>query len=185
MELEFNKTNINQVYKLFDAFNEVGPSLDDSIALKMRLNKSLLLITKLYLGLCTKAQNAMECFINASNPISTKFIPQTFFEPVEALSKHPNKYYIVNPEHNPNFFKAKSFFVNRGKGLMQQAIKVLVNFVNNAVCTVLASFNLFSGAVNVNDSSFSFIHHDALYCIQIESDWDTEEDITKCINEIN
>ncbi|KAF0412776.1 FAD-binding domain-containing protein [Gigaspora margarita] len=124
MELEFNKTNMNQVYQLFDTFNEVGPSLDDGIALKMS----------------TKC-NGM--FINASNPISTKFIPQTFFDSVEALSKQPNK----------------------------QAIKVLVDFVNNDVCSVLASFDLFCGAVNVNDSSSSFIYRDALYCIQIESDW--------------
>ncbi|CAG8843795.1 15813_t:CDS:2, partial [Gigaspora margarita] len=91
IELEFNKTNMNQVYQLFDTFNEVGPSLDGGIALTIRLNKSSLSITGLYLGPCTEAQNAIGCFINASNSISTKFIPQTFFEFVEALSKQPNK----------------------------------------------------------------------------------------------
>ncbi|CAG8721806.1 3319_t:CDS:2 [Gigaspora margarita] len=49
MELAFNRANMTQVYQLFDAFNEVGPLLDDGIALKMRLNKGSLSITGLYL----------------------------------------------------------------------------------------------------------------------------------------
>ncbi|CAG8721817.1 3320_t:CDS:2 [Gigaspora margarita] len=188
MEMAFNKANMNQVYQVFDAFNKIGPSLDDRIALKMRMNKSSLSINGLYLGPCTEARNAMKGFIDASNPIPTskKFIPQTFFESVETLSKIPNKYDVVNPKHNPNFFKAKSFVVNKGKGLTRQAIKVLNEFLTkDTSCKTLASFDLFGGAANVKDSSSSFIHRDALYCIQMESDWETKEQNTECTSEIN
>ncbi|CAG8642802.1 3189_t:CDS:2, partial [Dentiscutata heterogama] len=186
MNLEFNGTNMIQVYQLFDAFNEDGPSFDDGIALKMRLVKGSLSITGLYLGPSNEAQNAMKEFLSkAPNPISSEFDQQTFFESVEILSKSPNKYEVVNPVHHPNFFKAKSFFVNTGEGLTHQAIDVLVNFVNGASCQILASFDLYGGAINIHNNSSSFIHRDALYCVQMESDWTSVEQGTKCVNEIN
>ncbi|CAG8557805.1 467_t:CDS:2 [Gigaspora rosea] len=186
MELAFNRANMTQEYQLFDAFNEVGPLHDDGIALKMRLNKSSLSITGLYLSPRTETLNAMKEFLSkVPEPISIpKFIPQTFYESFETLSKSPNKYEVVNPVHHPNFFKAKSFVV-KGKGLTRQAIKVLVDFLNGASCKILASFDLFGGAANVYDSSSSFIHRDALYCIQMESDWEAKDQNTKCTDEIN
>src|SRR5437764_14962449 len=55
MEFDFNPT---QVQKLFDAYNEVGPSLDDGIVLQLDLGKGALSITGVYLGPSTKAKNA-------------------------------------------------------------------------------------------------------------------------------
>ncbi|KAF0441096.1 FAD-binding domain-containing protein [Gigaspora margarita] len=177
---------MTQVYQLFDAFNEVGPSLDDGIALKMRLVKGSLSITGLYLGPRTEARNAMKKLLSkAPKPISSEFDQLTFFESVETLSKSSNKYEVVNPVHHPNFFKAKAFFVNTGEGLTHQAIDVLVDFLNGASCTILASFDLYGGVINVHDNSSSFIHRDALYCIQMESDWKSVEQGDNCVNEIN
>ncbi|CAG8730059.1 14239_t:CDS:1, partial [Racocetra fulgida] len=184
MKLEFdsaNMTNMNQVYKLFHAFNEVGPSLDDGIALKMKLDKRSSSITGLYLGPRTEALNAMKEFLSkAPDPSLLEFDQQTFFEAVATLSKSPDKYEVVNPVHHPNFFKAKSFIVNKGKGLTNRAIDSLVNFLNNATCETFASLDLYGGAVNNYDSSSSFIHRDALYCIQMESDWTGNEQTTGC-----
>ncbi|CAG8708687.1 25968_t:CDS:2, partial [Racocetra persica] len=189
IKLEYNSaniTNMNQIYRLFHAFNKVGPSLDDGIALKMKLDKGSSSITGLYLGPPTEALNAMNKFLSeAPDPSLLEFVPQTFFEAVETLSKSPNKYEVVNPVHHPNFFKAKSFIVNMGKGLTKPAIDSLVFFLNNATCETFASFDLYGGAVNNYDGSSSFIHRDVLYCIQMESDWIDNEQTTGCVDEIN
>src|SRR5262249_30275502 len=44
---------------------------------------------------------------------------------------------------------------------------------------------LYGGALNIYDNSSSFIHRNALYCIQIETDWKSGEDGAKCVKELN
>ncbi|GBC06835.1 hypothetical protein RclHR1_07080002 [Rhizophagus clarus] len=192
MQFDFNRTDIKQLQQLFSALNKVGPSLDNNISLKLRLG-STLSITGVYLGPRKKAKIAMREFLyEAPDPISLIFEQKTFFESVELLSRL-NKYDVVNPKHNPNFFKIKSFVVKQDKGLTQEAIQYLVNYLdkmNGTRCNSYASFDLYGGTVNVyNDvNPTSFIHRNALYTIQVEAGWkweDNEEHGKNCTDAVN
>lgn len=194
INLEFNRTDMTQVRQLFYAFNIVGPSLADDFGLKLRLKKDLLSISGVYLGPRKRAKKAMRKFLNlAPDPIESRYTRKTFIESVETLS-NLTKYDVFSPKHNPNFFKVKSFYFNTGKVLNKKSIKALVNYVNRANCSTLASFDLYGGAINNgNYYNTSFIHRDALYCLQLEANWkcgelseqECKEKSRQCTIEIN
>ena len=183
MKFQFNP---NQVQKLFDAYNEVGPSLADDIVLQMDLEQESLSISGLYLGPSAKAKSEMKEFLSkAPKPTSSKFTQQTFFDSVKAFAGVQESE-VVKPIHHPLFFKGKSFLVNKGKGLTPQAINPLANYLNSASCDTLALFDLFGGATNIANNTSSFVHRDVLYNIQLVTyGWNSKERGDKCIKEIN
>ncbi|RGB43385.1 Glucooligosaccharide oxidase [Rhizophagus diaphanus] len=188
MELVFNRTNMTQVYQLFRAYDQVGPSLDNDIAFKMRLRNDSLSIIGLYLGSSKNATKAMEKFLSeAPEQIKPIVLNETTFLNSIALLYDVNKYEVVNPRHVPNFFKAKSFFVNKGEGIKFLAIKYLVTFlnkINRGPCKTFASFDLHGGVSEIHQNN-SFIHRNAAYCIQIETGWNSKEEGDKCVKELN
>ncbi|RIA97770.1 Glucooligosaccharide oxidase [Glomus cerebriforme] len=180
MTLQFD---INQVHQLFNAYNEVGPSLDNNIVLSLSLDTGILSIEGLYLGSSKNAKNAMNTFLSkAPKPTSSEFKQQTFFDSVVKFS-YLSSNEVKNPKHHPYFFKAKSFLVN--KGLTSQAIDSIVDFLKNANCNGFALFDLFGGATNIVDDTSSFIHRDVLYGIQLLSSWETKDQSNKCVKELN
>lgn len=155
----------------------------------MRLRKNLLSITGVYLGPPRQAKKAMRRFLcdapKPTNPIETQYIQKTFIESVEILS-NSSKYDVFSPKHSPNFFKVKSFYINKGKALNETAINVLVDYLDGAKCTTLASFDLYGGDINdVYYDKTSFIHRNALYCLQLEANWKYKERDDQCVKEIN
>ncbi|RIA98809.1 Glucooligosaccharide oxidase [Glomus cerebriforme] len=181
MKFQFNP---NQVQQLFKAYNDVGPSLDNNIVLSISLSKGGLSIDGLYLGPSANAKNAMKQFLSeAPKPTSSKFIPQSFFDSVKTFAYVPPNE-VANPKHNPYFFKAKSFLVN--KGLTSQAINTMIDFLNNVSCDTYALFDLFGGTANINDVTSSLIHRDVLYGIQLlGQDWNSKTQGDKCIKQLN
>ncbi|UZO26682.1 uncharacterized protein OCT59_018896 [Rhizophagus irregularis] len=181
MQFQFRRS---QVQQLFTAYNEVGPTLDNNIVLSVSLDKDSLSIDGLYLGPAKNAKDAMKPFLSrAPKPTSSNFKQETFFDSVVTFSYVPPND-VVKPKHHPYFFKAKSFFVN--KGLTSEAIDTLSNFLSTVSCSTYALFDLLGGTANIVDDTSSFMHRDSIYGIQlVGSDWKNKAQGDKCVKELN
>uniref|UniRef100_U9TZ43 FAD-binding PCMH-type domain-containing protein n=1 Tax=Rhizophagus irregularis (strain DAOM 181602 / DAOM 197198 / MUCL 43194) TaxID=747089 RepID=U9TZ43_RHIID len=184
MRFAFNRTNLAQVHQLIFALNEVGPLIDNKIGLKLRLFKTSLIATVLYLGPRTEAKNAMKDFLSkAPERISSEYNQLTFLEAIIAVAD-VSEYDMYHPSHHPIFFKLKSFYVNQGEGLNQAAINDLVDFSNRASCEVLTTFDLYGGKINIDRHNTSFVHRNALYCIRMQME-SYEALSPQCIDEMD
>ncbi|CAG8475906.1 7963_t:CDS:2 [Acaulospora morrowiae] len=196
--LSYDDANIQSV---FDAYNQIGPSLDESFSLYLTLspktiwgNNSCASADKInlfsmgtYLGSLDEAVEGLSDYLNASSPIEPEFTETTWYEELLSFVGGGNLESLIDPEFDPEPFKVKSFFID-SPGLTEEAVTVLQTFINTVKCRTLAMFELIGGGVNNNFSpnETAFVHRNSLYLLQFEMKLrGVDEEVRKeCLDDI-
>ncbi|RIB20231.1 Glucooligosaccharide oxidase [Gigaspora rosea] len=185
ISLNYAITNIQNV---FDAYNQLGSSLPDDISFSIVIDNGSIEFQGVYLGTQTNANQILSQFITQSQPTSTQFTEESFFNSVlrRGFQQTNGTIYLF---HSPSDFKAKSFYV-KSPGLSAAGVQSLITFMKGlpTTCPTYAIFDLYAGgaANNVPANATAFVHRDELYSIKLLTTLNGDNATNQqCFNQLN
>ncbi|RIB09095.1 Glucooligosaccharide oxidase [Gigaspora rosea] len=167
-----------QVELAFIIFAKVAKNLNENLSCYIELRpKSIntypFSFNAAYLGTEEEARNAVKELIELSNPAYIKFEETTWLGIVDSY-----------PIFTRSPFKITSYNIPPS-GFSQEAIRVLVNFINNLECESIALFDLYASDVisGISINSSAFIHRNIFGVMELEAPLSglSKDDQIKCV----
>ncbi|KAF0501603.1 FAD-binding domain-containing protein [Gigaspora margarita] len=185
ISLTYALTNIQNV---FNVYHQLGSSLPDDLSFSIVIDNGSVEFQGVYLGTQTNANQILSQFITQSQPTSTKFTEESFFNSVVRWGFQQENG-TINPYHSPSDFKAKSFYV-KSPGLSAAGVQSLITFMQGlpTTCPTYAIFDLYAGGAtnNVPANATAFVHRDVFYSIELFTTLNGDNATNQqCFNQLN
>ncbi|KAF0376321.1 FAD-binding domain-containing protein [Gigaspora margarita] len=158
--------DFDQAPLLLSVMNKLGSKIHQNITLLISIDPEHLGIHGVYLGSANELQNHLQEFIKLSKPKNITYTENTLYHTLVDGMEGPD----VN-----GYYKAKSYFIDF-KGLSDEGIKSLMNFLKSFECEVYSVILLVGGGkVNeIGRNETAFVHRGFLYHMEIKITLDSE-----------